>query len=193
MAIVYEPGIDVAEFEAVARAADRETDSVRLELINGRLRAKTAPDGNHDWIVNWLLLLVLSLGRGLMLHQGRGLQVGSYRKGRARPDGVLAPTDTFLGAGEWAPAEQVLMAVEVTSRDSDTNQRDRIEKPAAYAQAGIPVYLLVDRDSKEVVVFAEPDEARYQVVHRYAFGHEVVLPAPVSMTLDTTPLVERLG
>jgi Uma2 family endonuclease len=192
MTAVYEPGIDVGEFEALARAADRETEGVRLELIGGRLGVKTVPDGNHDWIVNWLLVLVMSLGRNLFLHQGRGLEVGSYRNGRARPDGVLAPMDAFIGAGEWASTDPVLMAVEVTSRDHDTNQRDRIDKPAAYAQADIPIYLLVDRDCEEVVVHAEPDGTRYQVVHRYAFGHAVTLPEPVATTLDTTPLVERL-
>ena len=31
------------------------------------------------------------------------------------------------------------MAVEITSYDSDTHKRDRIEKPRAYAEAGIPV------------------------------------------------------
>jgi Uma2 family endonuclease len=193
MTAVQEPGIDVAEFEAIARAVDRETDAVRVELIGGRLGAKPVPDGNHDWILNWLLVTIMSLGGNLFLHQGRGLQVGAYRKGRARPDGVVAPMDAFLGCGEWAAPESVRMAVEVTSRDSDTNQRDRIDKPAAYAEAGIPIYLLVDRDTKEVVVHAEPGSVRYQVVHRYAFGHSVTLPEPVAMTLDTTPLVERLS
>jgi Uma2 family endonuclease len=192
MTAVYEPGIETSEFEAVARAVDRETEGLQIELIDGRLGAKTVPDGNHNWILNWLLVTILGLGRGLFLHQGQGLEVGAYRKGRARPDGVLAPMDAFLGVGEWASPEPVLMAVEVTSRDSDTNQRDRIDKPAAYAQAGIPVYLLVDRDTKEVVVHAEPDGKRYQVEHRYAFGHPVTLPDPVAVSLDTTPLVDRL-
>lgn len=58
MTAVHEPGIDVGEFEALARAADRETEGVRLELIDGRLEAKAAPDGNHDRIVNWPLVLV---------------------------------------------------------------------------------------------------------------------------------------
>ncbi|SER50058.1 Putative restriction endonuclease [Streptomyces qinglanensis] len=51
-----------------------------------------------------------------------------------------------MDQGEWADPAGVLMTVEVTSYDSDTDRRDRQEKPAAYAAAGIPVCLLVDRD-----------------------------------------------
>lgn len=193
MTAVHEAGIEVEDFEEIARITDRVTEGVRLELIDGKMGGKAVPDGKHDWIINWLLALVLSLRPGYMLHQGRGLRVGAYRKGRARPDGVLAPTDAFFDEGEWASPGPVLMAVEVTSHDSDTNQRDRIEKPAAYAQAGIPVYLLVDRGSQEIVVFSEPDTMRYTVTFRYPFGHAVELPEPVGMTLDTTPLAERLG
>lgn len=85
------------------------------------------------------------------------------------------------------------MTVEVTSHDSDTNQRDRIDKPTAYAQVGIPVYLLVDRGSHEIVVYSEPDDTRYTVIFRYPFGHPVMLPEPVGMMLDTTSLAERFG
>lgn len=81
------------------------------------------------------------------------------------------------------------MAVEVTSHDSDTNQRDRVEKPVAYAQAGISIYLLIDREAGKVVVHSQPDEdGYYQDTHSYAFGREVTLPEPVGITLDTTPL-----
>ncbi|MFD4404020.1 hypothetical protein ACFWPH_14800 [Nocardia sp. NPDC058499] len=38
----------------------------------------------------------------LFLSIEQGLQVEAYRKGRARPDGVLADADAFVGQGEWA-------------------------------------------------------------------------------------------
>lgn len=57
---------------------------------------------------------------------GQGLKVDSYRKGRARPDGILAPIDHFAGQGEWADPQGVLAVVEVTSWDFDTNARDRV-------------------------------------------------------------------
>ncbi|MFE0509953.1 hypothetical protein [Streptomyces sp. NPDC058964] len=37
----------------------------------------------------------------------------------------------FAGHGEWADPKGVLLVVEVTSHDSDTDRRDRQEKPVA--------------------------------------------------------------
>lgn len=75
----------------------------------------------------------------------------------------------------------------MTSCDEDTDRRDRHEKPSAYAAVGIPVYLLIDRDSCTVVVHSNPDEeaARYRDVHTSRFGETVELPQPVGMELDT--------
>ena len=62
--------------------------------------------------------------------------IETCREGRARPDGSLVPADAFVGQGEWADPAPVLMVVEVTSYDSDTDRRDRVEKPRAYAETG---------------------------------------------------------
>lgn len=188
--LVSEEGpILTTEFESIARAVERETEGVQVELIGGRLGVKRVPDGDHGRILNWLLMLLLPLNPGQFLHViGQGLAVGSYRKGRARPDGILAPPDAFAGAGEWASPDAVVMTVEVTSHDSDTNQRDRVEKPIAYAQAGIPIYLLIDREAGKVVVHSQPDMDGYQDSHSYAFGRAVSLPEPVGITIDTESL-----
>ena len=89
------------------------------------------------------------------------LKVETYRAGRAIPDAALVPAEHYLNvpAVDWAEPDGVLMTVEVTSYDRDTTQRDRIDKPRAYAQAGIPVFLLIDRDSREVVVHSKPGMA----------------------------------
>ncbi|MFI6364395.1 Uma2 family endonuclease [Nocardia sp. NPDC050630] len=188
--LVSEEGpIRTTEFESIARAVEREAEGVQVELIGGRLGVKRAPDGDHGRILNWLLLLLMPLNPGRFLHViGQGLAVGSYRKGRARPDGILAPPDAFAGAGEWAAPDAVVMTVEVTSHDSDTNRRDRIDKPIAYARAGIPLYLLIDREAGKVVVHSQPDADGYQDVHSYAFGRAVSLPEPVGIAFDTESL-----
>jgi hypothetical protein len=76
--------------------------------------------------------------------------------------------------------------VEITWRDSDTNQRDRVDKPAAYAENGIPIYLLIDRDAAEIVVYSKPESQQYIDIHRY--GARGATARPVDVTLDTTPL-----
>lgn len=177
----------VEEFEQIASAAP---ETVTLEFVNGRIEEKLVADGDHGEIIMWLIRQCMQTRPDLNLNPTQGLKVGEYRKGRARPDCSLVPVGHFAGQGEWAEPDGVLMTVEITSFDGDTNNRDRLEKPAAYAAAGIPVHLLVDRDSCEVVVHINPDRKSscYRDVHRAPFGEQVMLPDPVGITLDTEVL-----
>ncbi|BAW07297.1 Uma2 family endonuclease [Nocardia seriolae] len=84
----------------------------------------------------------------------------------------------------------MLMVVEVTSDDQDTERRDRQEKPRADAATRIPVYLLIDRDSCEITVHSDPNDARYQHVLTVPFYSKAPLPSPVDLELDTSPLAE---
>lgn len=176
------------EFEEIARLADRVNEAVRLEFLEGRMLEKPMPDGDHDTIIEWLTRLCIQARADWWLYADRGLRIDGYRRGNARPDGTLAPTGTFAGQGEWANADGVLMTVEVTSHDHDTDARDRVEKPRAYAQAGIPVFLLVDRRYGEVQVHSEPEDGRYTRRLIVPFGKVVTLPEPVGIELDTEPL-----
>ncbi|WP_326704404.1 Uma2 family endonuclease [Streptomyces cyaneofuscatus] len=177
--------LSVEEFEQLARSAP---ETVTLELVNGKLEVKPVPDGDHGTIFMWLLRQCMQHRPDLDLHPEQGLMVEAYREGRARPDGALAPRRHFAGQGEWAPTDGVLMAVEVTSHDRDTDRRDRNEKPLGYAAAEIPVYLLIDRESGTLVVHSEPDKGRYRQQLSYDYGDTVVLPQPVDITLDTDEL-----
>ncbi|MFF9284925.1 Uma2 family endonuclease [Streptomyces griseosporeus] len=181
----HRPQMSVEEFEELERHAP---ETVRLEFIKGKVQVKAVTDGNHDHIVAWLQRLCMQHRPELWLYGDRGLKVESYRRGRVRPDGVLAPFGFPKGHGDWSEAEGVLMAVEVTSYDSDTHQRDRVEKPCAYAAAGIPVYLLIDRDDGTVTVFSDPEDGRYRLQLNKPFGDLVALPEPVGIALDTAPL-----
>jgi Uma2 family endonuclease len=180
--------VTVEEFERIAKFAAVESDVFRLEFINGRIGDKGVPDGDHNEICMWLQGVCMQHRPEWGLYgSDQGLKVESYRNGRARPDGTLARRGNFAGQGEWASPEGVLMTVEVTSYDSDTDRRDRKEKPAAYAAAGIPVYLLIDRDACTVTVFSAPDPggAGYRDRHTVAFGEQLALPDPVGFELDT--------
>ncbi|MFJ2608665.1 Uma2 family endonuclease [Streptomyces sp. NPDC087425] len=182
--------MSVEEFERIAEFAAQETDdAVRFEFIDGRIGVKKVPDGGHDTIVVWLTRLCMRVRPDLDIYQGRGLRVEKYRDGRARPDAVLVPEEHFAGHGEWAEPSGVLLAVEVTSHDSDTDRRDRHEKPVAYGAAGIPLYLLIDRDAGTVKLYSDPDEGvGYRDSRTVLFGAELLLPDPVGILLDTERL-----
>ncbi|MEV7089319.1 Uma2 family endonuclease [Streptomyces sp. NPDC093085] len=186
--------MSVEEFERLAKLVERESDTVRLEFINGRIGIKGMTDGDHAEIIRWLGRRCAQVRPDLWLYAGGeiGLRIPAYRHGRAKPDAVLAPDDTFVGQGDWADPAQVLMVVEVTSYDSDAHRRDRKEKPAAYAAAGIPVYLLVDRDHCTVTVHSEPAAEGYGYRQVADFGKKILIPDPVSIEIDTEKLTRYL-
>jgi Uma2 family endonuclease len=179
------PQMLVEEFEDLVRHADKR---VRLEFIYGKLGAKPMPDGDHLEIIAWLQKQFILLTSGLWLYASNEIKVEAYRGGRAIPDATLAPDGTFVGQPLWKNPDGILMAVEVTSFDSDTDRRDRTQKPHAYAETGIPVYLLVDRSSCETVVYSRPVDGRYSTIVRLPFGTPVELPEPVGVTLETDRL-----
>jgi len=182
-----QPQMSVEEFEQLERHAP---ETVWLEFINGKVQVKPVPDGDHSEIIEWLQRLCMQQRPELWLHGERGLKTERYRNGRARADGVLVPEGSLKGHGEWSETDHALMAVEVTSHDADTNQRDRLEKPDGYAAAGIPVYLLIDRDDCSVVLFNQSEDGRYRHQEKSPFGATIKIPDPVNITLDTEPLKE---
>ncbi|WP_369777877.1 Uma2 family endonuclease [Streptomyces sp. R33] len=182
------PHMLTEDFEAVARIAARERVGTRLEFIDGVIRSKAMPDGDHGMIIQWLTRICMQHRPELWLHSGQGIKAQEYRAGRAIPDAVLAPSEAFVGQGDWVDPDRILMAVEVTSWDSDTHRRDHVEKPRAYAETGIPVYLLIDRAKCEISVYTQPNGRRYENTRVVAYGKDVELPDPVGITLQTEVL-----
>jgi Uma2 family endonuclease len=174
--------LSVEDFEELER---RAPETVRLEYINGKLEVKAMPDGNHREILIWLQEQCMQHRPDLRVYGESGVKTEAYRKGRARTDAAVALKGHFKGHGEWSLSDGILMAVEITSHDRDTHQRDRIDKPVGYATADIPVYLLIDRDNHTVVVHSDPKDGRYQRSLSYPWGATVELPPSVSITLDT--------
>jgi hypothetical protein len=76
--------------------------------------------------------------------------------------------------------------VEVTSSSPD---RDRKTKRRAHAAARVPLYLLIDRDERQVTLFDDPRRDDYATMFVAAFGSGVRLPPPFSFTLATDGFV----
>ncbi|MDQ1028222.1 hypothetical protein QF035_005804 [Streptomyces umbrinus] len=181
------PQMSVGDFEELARLAP---ETVWLEFVAGRLAVKGGPDGSRSEILAWLQRAFAEADSGLWLYTFRGLRVEADGVGRFRTDGALAPDRHFAGHGEWSDPEGVLMALEVTADDVDTDQYNRVEKPDGYAAADIPVYLLIDRDDCSVTVFTDPEDGRYRRQVKEPFGASVKIPTPVGLTLETEELKE---
>ncbi|GAA2084182.1 hypothetical protein GCM10009801_45110 [Streptomyces albiaxialis] len=165
----------VEDFEEIA---SRAPETVTLEFLDGRITEKAAPDGNRSTILAWLTRRFLRARPELWLQSAPRVKVGGLRRARARPDGALTPAKSLVEQGPWADPDSVLLVAEVTSYDADTDKQDRVEKPRAYAEALIPVYLLIDRDAGEVIVHSEPDGVRTSAWRVSRSGRTSSCPTP---------------
>ncbi|WP_225729613.1 MULTISPECIES: Uma2 family endonuclease [unclassified Nocardia] len=178
--------VSLAAFERLERAASEE---VTVELINGRVYVVPAPDGEHDDCAVEIGDQIREHHPDLRLYQERALAVPGYRTGRARPDGVLAPRRHFRGQPTtWSSTTGVVLVLEITSGRERDAEVDRVEKRDAYAQAEIPLYLLVDRHRSEVTIFWDPAQGEYQHSQTAKIGAVLYLPAPLELDLETSQL-----
>ncbi|MEU1401721.1 Uma2 family endonuclease [Streptomyces sp. NPDC005728] len=156
----------------------------RVELIEGEICATPPTNGEHEEIVSELSGQVRDHGKGLGRYTGIGLNVpGACETGHVVPDLVIAPKGSFDDQEEWHEPSGVVLVSEVTS--TSTADRDRDRKIHGYARAGIPVYLLIDREEGEVTVHSEPSGDDYGKSPKYKLGLSVPLPAPLSFELET--------
>ncbi|MCC3652990.1 Uma2 family endonuclease [Streptomyces sp. S07_1.15] len=189
MAVAHDPAPAGDELLREGFLALGTPEGVRAELIEGEISVTTPPDGNHQHTVDLVVMQVYrrsatdmqcSGNKGLVLPRG-----GLCPKNYAIPDATFAPRDLrlFRGAEPWMPADGVAMVAEVTSAKPDG---DRFAKRHCYARAGIPLYLLIDREKGTVTLFEEPEEADYAESHSASFGKPMPLPEPFGFALDTS-------
>ncbi|WP_194924550.1 Uma2 family endonuclease [Catenulispora pinisilvae] len=161
----------------------------RAELIAGEIIVNPPPHGTHEQVfakLNNQLVKKSAIEIEVSGHRGIETPLGDYI-----PDMTITEPDTFGGKPPWGSPEGILLLVEITS---SMRASDRVAKRRAYAAAGIPFYLLVDRQNVESVLFSQPDvEAQdYRADIRVPFGSDLELPAPFSFTLtDFTPRAPR--
>ncbi|MFE1440799.1 Uma2 family endonuclease [Streptomyces sp. NPDC058739] len=163
-------------------------EGFRAELIEGEIVVTPPPDGDHEDYIGLILEQVFERSQTRMQFSGhKGLKLGNAvgsPKDHVIPDGTFAPRALRLyrGADSWMPSDGVAMVLEVTS---SRPKADRETKRRSYARAGIPLYLLVDREASSVTLFSDPEGDDYRRLCTLSFGKSVPLPAPFSFDLET--------
>ncbi|MGW7248168.1 Uma2 family endonuclease [Streptomyces decoyicus] len=106
------------------------------------------------------------------------------------PDVVVALEDAIIASaddtefvaedGIGLDVRCVALVAEVVSPGHDCKKRDRVRKRRAYAEAGIPVYVILDdydgQGTVTVLASPLPDKAVYAESHRVPYGTEVIIP-----------------
>ena len=164
-------------------------EGFRAELIDREIVVTPPPGSRHDRTIGKIVGQIFQRSSTQFDYlPNKGLKVPAAERGRSErviPDGTFAPAelDIFDNDDSWIDPEGVALVVEVTSSHPG---RDRVGKRHGYARAGIPLYLLVDREERKVTLFATPEGDDYHSVNWAPFGQTVALPKPFDIELDTS-------
>lgn len=180
----------------VADALWERLPDYRVEIIGGRLTVTPAPDAMHARALMNISFLAAELNAGeTELFQGIGVWLGNGEN-YAVPDFAIADADLedhMVKFNCYAPsAFRAVLEVTSTNRTADL-----VEKRAAYAEAGIPVYVVVDRKVEQVLVLTEPKDDDYRVQGTYERGDSFQLPESVGgailVEVDLLLGIKRVG
>ncbi|MER6120215.1 Uma2 family endonuclease [Streptomyces sp. NPDC001743] len=163
----------------------------RAEIDEGQIVLVPPPHAHHNGIAAKVQRrLYANLPDELEIYQTLGVHVAPLDKLYV-PDLVVMPAELIDAAdpetSDPVDASEALLIVEITSKGNA--REDRTKKYRAYARAGVPMYLLIDRfDTRGpmATLFTEPNEdGTYKRSDPVPFGKPLVLPAPFDVTLST--------
>lgn len=198
------PAFDLwASGELLEELGIRDDGRVRVEIIGGEIVVSPGPTIDHGGIVR-------DLERALMRKEfadphfpWASAQNADFLLERVAdgfiPDLVILDAAVYRevrkAKARFLTPTQIAMAVEVTSRwnaNEDRKpgpKRGRRSKWNGYAMVGVPCYLVVDRDPRQlkVTLYSEPnpEEGLYAESRSWRFGETVVLPDPFDIEIPT--------
>ncbi|MGC0375342.1 Uma2 family endonuclease [Streptomyces sp. SAI-229] len=165
----------------------------RVEIIGGQILVTPPPDGPHARALTTLMLPFFTAG----LHggeaevlQGVGLWLPTDTEDYAIPDLVVVDSDIDDHLIENNCYDPVCfrLVLEVTSSNW---KNDLKAKVAAYAEAKVPVYVIVDRKHQRLHVLTDPVGNEYAGHRFHSSGQQVTLPDSIGakVTLDVTEIL----
>ncbi|MFF4853336.1 Uma2 family endonuclease [Streptomyces rubiginosohelvolus] len=184
------------EPETLLETANRLTEQLpghRVEIIGGVITVAPPADGPHARALTKLMRPFISAGLDdgeSEVLQGVGLWLPGGPQDFAIPDLAIvdADFDEHLRENNSYDPACFRLVLEVTSGNYQNDLRNKV---TAYAQAKIPVYVIVDRKHSRVHVLTEPLPAGYDRHEVYAPGQHAPLPASIGaeVSLDVDEIV----
>lgn len=156
----------------------------RVEILQGRLIVTPPPDGSPALSLTWLVVTFDRAGAreaGLHYVQGVGLWLPTRPDDFAIPDFSIVEEDfrdALVQKNCYAP-NVFRLVLEVTSSNWSDDLGPKVE---SYAEAGVPVYVVVDRKHDEVLLYQDPVAGAYPKPTRYKRGQFLDVPESVGVT-----------
>ncbi|WP_128379078.1 Uma2 family endonuclease [Streptomyces cavernae] len=166
----------------------------RVEIIGGHLLVTPSPDAPHARALTKLMRPFITAGLDdgeTEVLQNVGLWLPTGEEDYAIPDLVVVDADVddhFVENNAYDPV-CFRLVLEVTSGNW---QNDLKTKVGAYAEAKVPVYVVVDRKHQRLHVLTDPTEDNYANHRVHAPSEVVTLPDSIGakVTLDVAQILE---
>lgn len=150
----------------------------KIELIEGEFYRMPPPGNDHSRRVIEVASALLGVVPKALVRAETGINLG---------DDTLVGCDAALlreaitGRGMLTPADLALVVeVAETTLSHDLGLKRRV-----YAEAGIPVYWVIDGARAVIHVHAEPVDGDYAEIHSVRFGQPIAVPGTdATITLD---------
>ncbi len=189
------PAQDPADLLSAIEAASREP--IRPQYVEGTVIVPPQPDHQHNKSAIKVIIQLDTAGFDLA-GAGNGFRVGQNggeTLGLVTPDFYVLrrePTDldeAYRKAHKgWYPLDMVSLVGEVTSSNHETDTGPKLR---TYAAAGVPVYVLLNREDDRAYAYSAPVAAssitprsHYAAVASVELGGKLQLPDPYPI-LDT--------
>lgn len=149
----------VEEYHRMAEAGILHEDD-RIELIHGEIVTMSPIGNRHAAIVRRINLLLTSrVAPQAMLDVQNPVRIGDHSE--PEPDITILPFRDDYYAETGVTPDDVLLLIEVSD---STLKQDRNVKLPLYATAGIPEVWIIDVSKRQLEVYRQPSEERYQSV-----------------------------
>jgi Uma2 family endonuclease len=191
-AVEQQPHDDIS-LTALAEEIMERHPGYRVEIIGGQILVTPSPDAPHAWVLTDLLLPFVAAG----LHgsesavlQNVSIWLPDTPDDFATPDLCVVDADINDHHIERNCYDPVVfrLVLEVTSSNWKTDLQTKV---TAYANAKVPVYVIVDRKHQRLHVLTDPAEDEYATHRVHAPGEVVALPDSLGakVTLDVAEIL----
>ncbi|MER7997853.1 Uma2 family endonuclease [Streptomyces sp. NPDC004749] len=185
LTVDHEPGFGWDDLVRVWKETDAP-EGCKVEIIEGIVTVSPSPSWDHNLAASLVLRRLLTvIPEDWHVFQTQEAAVPS-RRGLFIPDLMVVAQEDRPAPGDLFPASRAKLVVEVTSPRNA--RHDRVAKTHGYAQAGVPLYLLLDpwaSDCPIATLYGAPENGTYRLLQSVEYGDKLTLPAPFDLTLDT--------
>ncbi|POX54573.1 Uma2 family endonuclease [Streptomyces sp. Ru72] len=165
-----------------------------VEIIGGQLLVTPSPDAQHSFVLTDLTVPFIAAGlhgQKTKVGQNIGIWLPDGAEDFATPDLCVVDADIddhHIERNCYDPAV-FLLVLEVTSSNWKTDLQTKV---TAYANAKVPVYVIVDRKHNRLHVLTDPAQDDYAVHRVHAPGEVVTLPDSIGahVTLDVAEILK---